>query len=619
VGERGCSRPFAIAGQVTGATDECRWRPEGGERVRSAPFAVRSIGVGRASPAISQNLGVRSNRSLRRSFSLRSARWWGGIVVASLGFVDLVSAVTPPLRARFEVLVELLPVEVTGAATGVVVGIGLALLLVARAVFRGRRRAHRAVLAMLALSVVLHLTKALDVEEAILAASALGYLWWQRDAFSVRGRPLGVIAPTLFALTGAVVAGAVAFGVVLSEAPTLTMGRAVAALLGRLVFDQSIPLPGAVDHSMTAAMHGLGIGLALVGLRAVLLPAVGVFETRHRFDRAAAIVAASTGDSLSYFALRDDKEWFVEHDHLIAYALFGDVCLVSPDPVGPETEADACLQTFLEFVHERGWTPAVLGASPGWLERYERHGLRGAYLGEEAIVRCSRFTLDGRRIKTVREAVNRLTRRGYTAEFFDPAHLSAELRSRLTELAGGSRQGGAERGFSMTLGRLFDVRDRGLLLAVAFDQERSPAAFCQFVPAAALNGYSLDVMRRDLGDHPNGLMDFLVAQTALHLREQGHDGLGLNFAVMKGVLRGEIDRTRLGDAERWLISRFSQGTQIESLYRFNDKFDPEWRPRYLVYRSAADLPAVAMAVARAESLWEIPLIGRFLKTGQRAP
>jgi lysylphosphatidylglycerol synthetase-like protein (DUF2156 family) len=169
----------------------------------------------------------------------------------------------------------------------------------------------------------------------------------------------------------------------------------------------------------------------------------------------------------------------------------------------------------------------------------------------------------------------------------------------------------------MTLGRLFDSRDRGLLLSVAFDSDGSPAAFCQFVPAPALGGFSLDVMRRDLGDHPNGLMDFLVAETALHVREQGGRGLGLNFAVMKAVLKGEIDRSRFGDAERKLISRLAEGTQIESLYRFNDKFNPEWRRRYLVYRTPADLPAVAVAVARAESLWEIPVVGRFLKTAQR--
>ena len=48
----------------------------------------------------------------------------------------------------------------------------------------------------------------------------------------------------------------------------------------------------------------------------------------------------------------------------------------------------------------------------------------------------------------------------------------------------------------MTLGRAFEVDDRGLLLAVAFDGEHRAAGFCQYVPARSIDGWSLDLMRR---------------------------------------------------------------------------------------------------------------------------
>ena len=42
--------------------------------------------------------------------------------------------------------------------------------------------------------------------------------------------------------------------------------------------------------------------------------------------------------------------------------------------------------------------------------------------------------------------------------------------------------------------------------------------------------------------------------------------------------------------------------QIESLWTFNEKFHPEWHPRYAVLRLARALPQLAsIAVARAES------------------
>ena len=61
-----------------------------------------------------------------------------------------------------------------------------------------------------------------------------------------------------------------------------------------------------------------------------------------------------------------------------------------------------------------------------------------------------------------------------------------------------------------------------------------------------------------------------------------------------------------------MLRRMSSSMQIESLWRFNAKYDPDWQPRYAVYQSPEQAPAVAVAIARAESFWELPLIGRFL-------
>ena len=107
-----------------------------------------------------------------------------------------------------------------------------------------------------------------------------------------------------------------------------------------------------------------------------------------------------------------------------------------------------------------------------------------------------------------------------------------------------SRQGTAERGFSMTLGRLFDPADEGLLLAVCYGPDGAPAALCQYVPAPEIDGYSLDLMRRSEGEHPNGLIDFLIVCTIDHLRAEGRQGLGLNFATMRAVLADEVDGGR---------------------------------------------------------------------------
>jgi lysylphosphatidylglycerol synthetase-like protein (DUF2156 family) len=51
--------------------------------------------------------------------------------------------------------------------------------------------------------------------------------------------------------------------------------------------------------------------------------------------------------------------------------------------------------------------------------------------------------------------------------------------------------------------------------------------------------------------------------------------------------------------------------QIESLWRHNAKYRPGWQPRYAVYSGIEHWVPSAIAVARAESFAELPMIGRF--------
>jgi lysylphosphatidylglycerol synthetase-like protein (DUF2156 family) len=324
-------------------------------------------------------------------------------------------------------------------------------------------------------------------------------------------------------------------------------------------------------------------------------------------------VARHGTDSLAYFALRDDKRWFFWGDTVVAYRVFGSVCLVSPDPVGPVPERQAAWLAFRGFADEQGWALAVLAAAEEWLPIYRASGMREMYIGDEAVVDCLRFSLEGGRFKGLRQAVNRIARYGYRARFYNPAHLDPSLRAQLARLVASSRRGEAERGFSMTLGRLFDPDDTGLLLTVVFAPDGRPVAFCQFVPAPGIGGWSLDVMRRDRGPHPNGLLDFAIVETIRYMRERGRRGLALNFATMRAVLAHEAGDDLAARTQRWLLTRLSASMQIESLWRYNAKFDPDWRPRYACYDARDRIVPAALAVARAESFWELPVVGRFLQ------
>jgi len=166
----------------------------------------------------------------------------------------------------------------------------------------------------------------------------------------------------------------------------------------------------------------------------------------------------------------------------------------------------------------------------------------------------------------------------------------------------------------MTLSRMFDERDTGLLLAICVDPAGTPVAFNQYIPASHVNGYSLDLMRRTSNpDAPNGLTDFVIIETINWMAERGLTGLGLNFAVMRAVVAEEDTSGPWRSAEKSLLHRFSDSMQIESLWNFNKKYYPEWRPRYSVADDRVHLPRTGLAIARAESVSELPVVGRFMK------
>ncbi len=584
-------------------------------------LAVRSRPARRARPAVvaAWPQGPSWPPPHRDARPSRRTRRVAAGALAGAGLLNLASALTPPLMERLRWLRGVVPLAVPQAAAALTALSGLGLLLLARGVRRGQRRAWAVSLAVLAASAGFHLAKGVDVEEAVLALVVAAYLLAHRSAFPAPADRRGLRSAVLAAGAGAAAVTVVGAGSV--EAVSrggLPLGWAVVAAGERLVGLSTVPLPRRLDEFLSPAAAAVGFGLAALAGWQAFRPGRDRGLERQSLDGARAIVARHGGDTLAYFALRDDKERFFFGDTLIAYGVFGGVCLVSPDPVGPRWEREAAWAAFRRFADQRGWSVAVVGATEKWLPVYRDTGMHELYVGDEAIVDCTHFSLDCPQAKSLRQAVNRVARGGYRVEFFDPGRLDGPMAEALRRLATDSRRGEEERGFSMTLGRFLDPGDHDLLLAVARAASGEPVAFCQFVPAAGIDGYSLDMMRRSTGDHPNGLLDFVLVETILHLQGQGRRGLCLNFAVMRAVLAGETGGGVTQRAQRWLLFHLSDTMQIESLWRFNAKYDPDWRPRYAVYDSPEDLVPAALALARAESFWELPLLGRILAPRTRA-
>lgn len=560
-----------------------------------------------------------AHRRTRRVRRIASA----AILIA--GVIDLLDSVTPPLRARVHVLLQFLPLRATVAAGALVALAGLALIALGRGILRGQRRAWRVSVVLLAGTLVLHIIAGGDIEESFLALVVLAVLVTNRHDFqaasdwsSLRSAVLSLVIGTV-GITVLAAASIELFSHIGRHPHRLLIPwwTALWAAAERLVGIQTVRIPRRLNHFLSPSLLVVGLSLVAVALFLLSRPVVDRRLTTGRAGeyRARDIVRRHGTSTLDYFALRSDKQRFFHRDSLVSYAIYGGICLISPDPIGPRNEREQAWGAFRRFADNHGWVPAVMGAGEDWLPIYRDSGMHNVYIGDEAVVDVQRFSLAGGDKKGLRQAHNRIGKKGYTATFHDPARLDPALSGELIQLMGLSRRGEHERGFSMMLGRVFDPRDTGLLLTVVRGPDGRPAAMCQFVPALGINGYSLDLMRRDPGEHPNGLLDFALCSTIEHLQAGGYNGLSLNFAALRSTLDGEKGDGAVQRAERWLLKRVSSFAQIETLWRFNAKYDPDWLPRYVVFDTAEHLVPVVMAIFRAESLWEIPVLGRLLAVG----
>jgi lysyl-tRNA synthetase class 2 len=152
----------------------------------------------------------------------------------------------------------------------------------------------------------------------------------------------------------------------------------------------------------------------------------------------------------------------------------------------------------------------------------------------------------------------------------------------------------------MALDALLSGRDADCVVVVTRDEAGVPVALQRYVPCMGGRGLSLDAMRRERTG-PNGVNERMIADVVAWAKDNGVEQVSLNFAFFRAFLDDGAQLTGLQTLEAWFVKRANPYFQIESLLRFNAKFDPTWRPRYLVYRSVGELASVSVAALSAES------------------
>ncbi|UGQ15665.1 phosphatidylglycerol lysyltransferase domain-containing protein [Yinghuangia sp. ASG 101] len=553
-----------------------------------------------------------------------------GFLCLLAGALDIVGAIFPHMRrGRIHTLTVALPGAVSTLATAASLITGVLMVMLAHALRRRKRRAWRAVVVLLPVGAVLQALRWHEHGPAVITVVLFVLLLVARRQFYALSDPrTRRRAVWNFLALGVFSVGAGLL--ILGAHPKTEIGDPSWADRLRHVAYGLVGIEGPVHYASdrTAdlvyfSLAGLGLLTACTTIYLALRPSVLSPHLGEEDERRLRALLERHGrqDSLGYFALRRDKNviFSASGKAAVAYRVVSGVMLASGDPIGDVEAWPGAIREFMETAARHAWVPAVMGCSETGGEVWTREaGLAALEIGDEAIVDTKEFTLQGRAMRNVRQMVNRIERAGYTCRMRRVRDLPDAEKAEIRHAADSWRGTETERGFSMALGRFGDATDGDCVVVTAHkmpDTDDDPhdsgiRAILHFVPWGP-DGISLDLMRRDREADP-GLNELLIVHALRQAPEHGISTVSLNFAMFRAALaRGE----RLGAGPvlrvwRGLLLFLSRWFQIESLYKFNGKFQPRWEPRFLVYPTARDLPRISVAALQAEAFltlsWPTP-------------
>ena len=401
---------------------------------------------------------------------------------------------------------------------GLLLAVAIGLLLIARGLTRRSRRAWYAAMFLLAASFVLLLVRDVEIAQAGLCAVLMVGFWHWRRAFDGRGDPGGPRRAAAFGAAALTLLYLVGFTMALMHAamrgPATSVAAAawqtLAALAGQSVAQPANDFAGDLSVSLATAAAAIVAASLWLALRAPRSGACQTAEERRLVHR---LVAQSPPDSLAYFALRRDKTYFFEKDRraALAYRAAAGIVLVSGDPVGDRAAFDDLLAQFAALCRTKAWRIAAIGVAANMRPCWARIGLRSIYVGDEAVVIPERFSLEGRRIRKVRQSVHRLRRAGYRVRVATAGTLSEPEWQAVHDVSAAYRPHMPVQGFSMAADDLRADEFEDALFVLAEDARGGLAGFLHFVPVPGSTALSLSAVRR-LPETPNGFTEFLLCE-----------------------------------------------------------------------------------------------------------
>ncbi len=516
------------------------------------------------------------------------------LFIFTLGLLNIISVVTPPIHLRLKLISEFIPLEAINASNVLVLFTGLALLITSAFMLKGLKNAWRIALLLSIFSLVGNLIKALDYEEAIFAAAIIILLLLSQSQYRIRSSVkwirLGIfsvlivfLAVIIFGYFGFYFIDKKHFGIDFSWKQSLLNTIQIFFLSGN---DSLHPLTP-FGHEFILLINSLGFSSWGFLLFTIIKPFVKIDTvTDYSRERAKVLLEEYGNSSIDYFKISGDKLLFFSeiHDAFVAYRIAGGFAIVLEEPVCEDENKQEVIEEFYRQCKKMGLRVAFYRVDENsilWFDRLKKQKL---IIGQEAILDAQNFTLQGKDKRSLRNALNSLEKKGFIAKIHKAPHdnkVVEELKNISDEWLQAYEKD--EQVFSQGLFNEKEIMQQDVV--TINDNAGKMVAFLNIIPDYSPEECTYDLIRKKR-DAPGGCMDALIIKLIDYAKEKECNYINLGLVPMTGITEPQSPSEQIIKFAGEKLKRFRH---FQGLRDFKEKYATIWENKFLVYENDYDL------------------------------
>lgn len=519
----------------------------------------------------------------------------------ALGLINIISVLTPAISERLHVLENIIPVSAIKVSNYFVITAGLFMLINAAFMLKGLRNAWWFAIFLSGISVVGHLTKAIDYEEATIALVVLISLIITRKEYYIKSnshlQSVG-LKTVLLIIAAVLIYGVIGFYFLDKKHFNIDFNWLQSVKYSMqnyfLLSSDLVPLDRFARRFLLSinVCGFLSLGfLIFVLIRPYTIKKEAVEDD---FVTAKAILDQYGNSALDYFKTYEDKIIFLTKDKkaFLAYRVSDNFAVVLENPVaGSTAEMKQCIQEFDDYCYNNGLRSIFYRVPEENLEIYSSLQKKNLFIGQEGVVDLSVFTLEGGAKKSLRNAVSKVKEKGYKT-VIHTAPIKDGLLQKIKAVSDEwlASTGRSEIIFSQGMFDWDELKQQTIITVE--NAEEKIVAFLNVIPDYAKGEGTYDLIRKT-NDAPNGIMDFVLLELFAYLKSQGCTAVNLGLATMSGI---EEANTFPEKSMKFAYERIKFFSHFKGLRDFKEKFSPVWYNKYIIYTHDYDLLQVPIVL-----------------------